>query len=69
MSTTTARPAWCAFCAMHNHGNCHGCACADTGHRPGADLAAEMRSYERPDTNSQPIEVRASAWHRKEAQR
>lgn len=62
---------YCAFCAMHNHGHCtgNGCACGDRDHNPDVETAAAMRRYENPCDAGLAVEVRATAWRRKDEAR
>lgn len=59
---------FCGFCGQGHHHLCPGaidsrngrpawtCACADSGHRPGDDLAGVMRLYQRGDLHGDTVE-------------
>lgn len=70
MARATCVTQYCAYCAVHNHGNCVGeCACSEREHNPDVETAAAMRRYENPTEAKLPVEQLASNWHRKDEAR
>lgn len=56
------RPAYCAFCAVGNHGSCAGsCACAARRHDPDVETAAQMRLYQNPGLKGAGLSTEALA--------